>query len=65
MNKYLIDYQLEDEEPNHTVISANNIEDLATALRNHIFHEGVDFGLDKVEAHNRTLSVTVLDYKLI
>lgn len=39
MNKYLIDYQLEDEAPDHAVVSANDTEDAIEVLKKTIISD--------------------------
>lgn len=63
LNKYLIDYQLEDVAPEHKVVSGEDKEEALSSLKDILIKEQIDFGLEKLEAREYVETITILEIK--
>lgn len=64
-SKYMIDYQLEDEEPQHKVVSGTSEDQAEMNLKDVVCQELVDQGLSEQEAEDHTNTLTVLEIKKV
>lgn len=65
MKKYLIDYQLEDEEPDHIVIESHREESVKVKLESKIFEDYIQIGLTGSEAQIALDQMMILEIKEI